>query len=57
MSNFNEFSGVYSLLLTPFKWDRSVDYKAVGLVKIRKEEFPKNTSRKIKRFEIDKSID
>ena len=37
--------------------DRSVDYKAVGLVKIRKEEFPKNTSKKIKRFEIDKSID
>ena len=27
MSNFNEFSGVYSLLLTPFNWDRSLDYK------------------------------
>ncbi len=37
--------------------DRSVDYKAVGLVKIREVEFVKNTSRKIKRFEIDKSID
>ena len=26
--SFNEFSGVYSLLLTPFNEDRSVDYKA-----------------------------
>jgi long-chain acyl-CoA synthetase len=32
-------------------------YKKVGLVKIRKEEFVKNTSRKITRFNIDKSID
>ncbi|MBQ9079677.1 MAG: AMP-binding protein [Clostridia bacterium] len=32
-------------------------YKAVGLVKIRKTEFVKNTSRKITRFNIDKSID
>ena len=36
---------------------RMVSYKAVGLVKIRKEEFPKNTSRKIMRFAIDKNID
>ena len=36
---------------------RMVSYKSVGLVKIRKEEFPKNTSRKIMRFAIDKSID
>jgi len=36
---------------------RMVSYKAVGLVKIRKEEFPKNTSKKITRFSIDKSID
>ena len=34
-----------------------VSYKAVGLVKIRDTEFPKNTSRKITRFAIDKSID
>lgn len=32
-------------------------YKAIGLVKIRKTEFVKNTSRKITRFNIDKSID
>ncbi len=32
-------------------------YKAVGYIKIRKEEFFKNTSRKIIRFNIDKSID
>lgn len=32
-------------------------YKKVGLVKIRKTEFVKNTSKKITRFSIDKSID
>lgn len=34
-----------------------VSYKAVGLVKIRTTEFVKNTSRKITRYNIDKSID
>lgn len=28
MSEYNEFAGVYSLLLTPFNWDRTIDYKA-----------------------------
>ncbi|MBQ7381216.1 MAG: AMP-binding protein [Clostridia bacterium] len=36
---------------------KNVSYKTVGLVKIRETEFPKNTSRKITRFAIDKSID
>jgi long-chain acyl-CoA synthetase len=36
---------------------KNASYKAVGRVKIRDEEFPKNTSRKITRFKIDKSID
>lgn len=36
---------------------KTVAYKAVNMVKIRYEEFPKNTSRKIVRFGIDKSID
>ena len=36
---------------------RTVSYKKVGLVKIRQEEFIKNTSKKIIRFMIDKSID
>jgi len=36
---------------------RMVSYKAVKMVKIRKEEFKKNTSKKILRFEIDKSIE
>lgn len=36
---------------------RMAPYKAVGFVKIRSEEFVKNTSRKITRFNIDKSID
>ena len=26
--SYNEFSGVYSLLLTPFNWDKTIDYKA-----------------------------
>ncbi|MBQ8747315.1 MAG: AMP-binding protein [Clostridia bacterium] len=37
--------------------DRMPPYKTVGHIKIRKEEFVKNTSRKITRFNIDKSID
>ena len=36
---------------------KNVSYKTVGKVKIRTEEFPKNTSRKITRFKLDKSID
>ena len=36
---------------------KNVSYKAIGKVKLRSEEFPKNTSRKITRFAIDKSID
>lgn len=36
---------------------RMVSYKAVKMVKIRNEEFKKNTSKKILRFAIDKSIE
>ena len=36
---------------------KNVSYKTIGKVKLRSEEFPKNTSRKITRFAIDKSID
>lgn len=36
---------------------KNVSYKAVGKIKIRKTEFPKNTSKKITRFSIDKTID
>ena len=36
---------------------KNVSYKAIGRVKLREEEFPKNTSRKITRFKIDKTID
>lgn len=32
-------------------------YKAIGLVKLRKTEFVKNTSRKITRYNIDKNVD
>ena len=36
---------------------RNVSYKTVGKVKLRTEEFPKNTSRKITRFKIDRTVD
>ena len=35
----------------------AVAYKKIGLVKVRDEEFPKNTLRKITRFVLDKTID
>ncbi len=35
----------------------AVPYKKIGIFKIRDEEFPKNTLRKIVRFKIDKTID
>lgn len=35
----------------------AVPYKKIGVFKIREEEFPKNTLRKIMRFRIDKTID
>ena len=35
----------------------AVAYKKIGILKVREEEFPKNTLRKIMRFKIDMSID
>ena len=35
----------------------AVAYKHIGVLKIREEEFPKNTLRKIMRFKLDMSID
>jgi hypothetical protein len=35
----------------------AVAYKKIGMVRVRTEEFPKNTLRKIVRFRIDHSID
>ncbi|MBR4932847.1 MAG: hypothetical protein IKZ03_00180, partial [Clostridia bacterium] len=35
---------------------KNVSYKRVDRVKLREEEFPKNTSRKITRFKIDKTV-
>ncbi len=36
---------------------KCVSYKKIGVLKIRKEEFPKNTLRKIMRFKMDMTID
>lgn len=35
----------------------AVPYKKIGILKVREEEFPKNTLRKIMRFKIDMTID
>ncbi len=35
----------------------AVPYKKIGIVKVRKDEFPKNTLRKIMRFKLDMTID
>ena len=35
----------------------AVAYKKISVLKVRETEFPKNTLRKIKRFQIDKTID
>ena len=37
--------------------EKNVSYKRVGKVKIREEEFPKNTSKKITRFKLDRTVD
>ncbi|MBR2971319.1 MAG: AMP-binding protein [Clostridia bacterium] len=36
---------------------RAVSYKKIGILKVRTEEFPKNTLRKIMRFKLDMTID
>ena len=35
----------------------AIPYKKIGVLKVRKDEFPKNTLRKILRFKLDMSID
>ena len=35
----------------------AVPYKKIGILKVREEEFPKNTRRKIMRFKLDMSMD
>lgn len=35
----------------------AISYKKIGVLKVREEDFPKNTLRKIMRFKIDMSID
>ena len=35
----------------------AVPYKKIGLIRVRTEEFPKNTLRKITRFKLDRTID
>ncbi len=55
----NEISDVKAYLQPHIeKYNRSaVSYKKINVVKIRTEDFPKNTLRKIMRFKLDMSID
>ncbi len=46
---FHKFVEEYNL--------HAVPYKKIGLLKVRDEEFPKNTLRKIMRFKLDMTID
>ena len=48
--------GYYSSLLKDYN-HKAIAYKKIGKLKIREEEFPKNTLRKIVRFKIDMSIE
>lgn len=36
---------------------KTVPYKKIGILKVREEDFPKNTLRKIQRFKMDMTID
>ena len=35
----------------------AVPYKKIGMLRVRGEEFPKNTLRKIMRFKLDRTIE
>ena len=35
----------------------AVSYKKIAILKVREEDFPKNTLRKIMRFKLDMTID
>ena len=48
-AHLNKYVNEYNL--------RAVPYKKIGILKVRTEEFPKNTLRKIMRFKIDMTID
>ncbi len=56
MHNITDYNAYFGAEIDKIN-ERNVSYKKVGKVKIRDEEFPKNTSRKIQRFKIDKTID
>lgn len=60
--DFVEKNGIESFkdYFQPFvnEYNRTaVPYKKIGLVKVREDEFPKNTLRKIMRFKMDMTID
>lgn len=60
--DFAEKNGIDDMkaYLEPYIADynrNAVPYKKIGVLKVREEEFPKNTLRKIMRFKLDTSID
>lgn len=55
MHNITDIQGYFDAEIAKIN-RKNVAYKKVGAVKLRDTEFPKNTSRKITRFKIDKKI-
>ena len=55
-NNITDKAAYFRRFITDFN-RTAVAYKKVSVLKVRETEFPKNTLRKIKRFQIDKTID
>ncbi len=55
-NNITDLDGYFHAALETYN-RTAVQYKKVGIIKVRTEEFPKNTLRKIMRFKLDMSID
>ncbi|MBQ5390656.1 MAG: AMP-binding protein, partial [Clostridia bacterium] len=55
-NNITDKAAYFRPFITDFN-RTAVAYKKISVLKVRETEFPKNTLRKIKRFQIDKTID
>ena len=55
-SGITDFKAYFQKFVNEYN-KTAVPYKKIGLLKVRDEEFPKNTLRKILRFKLDMSID
>ena len=55
-SGITDFKAYFQKFVNEYN-KTAVPYKKIGVLKVRDEEFPKNTLRKIMRFKIDMNID